>query len=113
VINERLVKEKKLTSLFAKKYIITRKKIKIDEKVKEEELYPRKEINHLNQEGVVKLGSEVGEKSILVSKRIPCKQKEEELFLTSISGEEYYSFKDSSFYLPRGEKTGIVYKVDH
>jgi len=100
VVNERLVKEKKLTSLFAKKYIITRKKIKIDEKAKEEEFYPRKEISHLNQEGIVKLGSKVGEKSILVSKRIPCKQKEEELFLTSISGEEFYSFKDNSFYLP-------------
>ena len=78
-----------------------------------EEFCPRKEISYLDQEGIVKLGSEVDEKSILVSKRTPCKQQKEELFLSSISGEEFYSFRDSSLYLPQGENPSVVYRINH
>jgi len=90
-----------LTSLFAKKYIVVRKRLKIDKKPKEEEFYPRPEISHLDEEGIIKLGSIVRENDILVSKRTPYKkQQTEELLLASILGEEAYSFMDSSFRLP-------------
>ena len=90
-----------MTSLFAKKYIIIRKKLKIDKKPKEEEFYPRPEIRHLDEEGIVKLGSTVRENDILVSKRTPYKkQQTEELLLASIFGEEAHAFADSSFRLP-------------
>jgi len=101
VVNERLVKEDILTSLFAKKYIVVRKKLKIDKKPKEEELYPRPEVNHLDAEGIVKLGSTVRENDILVSKRTPYKEQQaEKLLLASVLGEETCSFMDSSFRLP-------------
>jgi len=96
-----LIKEDILTSLFAKKYIVIRKRLKIDKKPKEEEFYSRPEISHLDAEGIVKLGSMVRENDILVSKRTPYKkQQTEELLLASILGEEAYSFMDSSFRLP-------------
>lgn len=113
MVNERLVKEDILTSLFAKKYIVIRKKLKVDKKPKEEEFYPRPEISHLDQEGIVKVGSEIRENDVLVSKRTPYKkQQAEELLIASIMGEETHSFMDSSFRLPWGEKESIVYGVN-
>ncbi|CAH1759628.1 2912_t:CDS:2 [Entrophospora sp. SA101] len=114
VVNERLIKEDILTSLFAKKYIVIRKKLKVDKKPKEEEFYPRPEISHLDQKGIVKVGSEIRENDVLVSKRTPYKkQQAEELLIASIMGEEAHSFMDTSFRLPWGEKESIVYAVNH
>ncbi|CAI2187957.1 14172_t:CDS:10, partial [Funneliformis geosporum] len=105
VVNERLVEKDILTSLFAKKYTVIRKSLKIDKKPKEEEFYPRPEISHLDPEGIVKLGSIVKGNDILVSKRTPYKkQQTEELLLASILGEEAYAFTDSSFRLPNNYK---------
>ena len=113
VLNQRLIKEEKLTSLFAKRYIVIRKKLKIDKKFKEEEFYPQPELAHLDEEGIVKVGSEIEENDILVSKRTPYKkQQSEELLIASIIGENSHSFKDSSFHLPWGEKASVVYQVN-
>jgi len=55
----------------------------------------------LDQEGIIKVGSEIRENEILVSKRTPYKkQQAEELLIASIMGEETHSFTDSSFRLP-------------
>ncbi|CAJ0919100.1 483_t:CDS:2 [Entrophospora sp. SA101] len=95
---QELALEDKFTSLFAKKYIIVRKKLKVDKKPKEEEFYPRPEISHLDQEGIVKVGSKVRENDILVSKKTPYKkQQAEELLIASIMGEETHSFMDKIY----------------
>ena len=95
MLNERLIKEDILTSLFVKKHVIVRYNTK---KYGEEQfvsVFPysnQKKFPHLDKEGIVKVGSEVKENDILVGKITPepglRQETEEEKLLRSILGEK-------------------------
>ncbi|CAG8823364.1 13453_t:CDS:1, partial [Racocetra persica] len=129
VISDRLVKEDILTSFFVKKYTIIRYHTKHGEEVftnllphldpkdpkkEDQERQVHEQITHLDQDGIVKVGSRVKAHDILVGKRTPQprpqEESEEEALLLSILGEASRKFVDSSLYLPTGEK-GEVYEV--
>lgn len=119
IVSKKLVEEDLFTSLFAKKYFVVRQKVRIEKdekgqkyKYQEEEFYPRSELNHLDSEGIVKVGSEVRANDILVSKKTPYKETStEEMLLSTIIWGKKYSFRDSSFRLPKEIDEGIITAV--
>ncbi|CAG8450238.1 11061_t:CDS:10, partial [Racocetra fulgida] len=125
VINERLVKKDILTSFFVKKYTVIRYDTKYGEEIFTNLLpyldpkknHPREaqeKLAHLDEDGIVKVGSRVKERDVLVGKRTPqprpTDESEEDSLLLSLLGEASRNFVDSSLYLPSGEK-GEVYEV--
>jgi DNA-directed RNA polymerase subunit beta len=110
------LREDILTSYFVKKYVVIRYDTKYGPEIFTKVLpyLENKQFPHLDEDGIVKVGSEVNEYDILVGKTTPQPQvdeeSEEEELLLSILGEKSRKFSDSSFYLKTGEK-GIVYDV--
>jgi DNA-directed RNA polymerase subunit beta len=112
-ISEKLVWEDKFTSIHIEKHEV---------EVRDTKLGPE-EITHdipnvgedalkdLDEEGVVRIGAEVGPNDILVGKITPKGEKElspEEKLLRAIFGEKAREVKDSSLRLPHGEHGKVV-----
>jgi len=116
VINKRLVEEGKFTSLYVKEYTVIRKKTKHGEEVFTASILNSREkkTDHLDEEGIVKLGTEVEAGDILVGKITPEPSKktetQETILLRELFGEKAENFVDSSLYLPWGEK-GVVCSI--
>ena len=112
-ISEKLVWEDKFTSVHIEKHEV---------EVRDTKLGPE-EITHdipnvgedalkdLDEEGIVRIGAEVGPNDILVGKITPKGEKElspEEKLLRAIFGEKAREVKDSSLRLPHGEHGKVV-----
>jgi DNA-directed RNA polymerase subunit beta len=112
-ISEKLVWEDKFTSIHIEKHEV---------EVRDTKLGPE-EITHdipnvgedalkdLDEEGIVRIGAEVGPNDILVGKITPKGEKElspEEKLLRAIFGEKAREVKDSSLRLPHGEHGKVV-----
>ena len=112
-ISERLVREDKFTSIHIEKHEV---------EVRDTKLGPE-EITHdipnvgedalkdLDEEGIIRIGAEVGPNDILVGKITPKGEKElspEEKLLRAIFGEKAREVKDSSLRLPHGEHGKVV-----
>lgn len=115
VISDRLVKEDVLTSINIEEY----EAAVVDTKLGPEEMtadIPNVgdlELSHLDERGIVVVGSEVGPGDILVGKIAPKGESEltaEERLLRAIFGEKAREVRDTSLRMPHGDR-GVVVEV--
>ena len=113
IISERLVRDDKFTSIHIEKHEIEAR----DTKLGPEEIthdipnVGEDALKDLDEEGIIRIGAEVGPGDILVGKITPKGEKEltpEERLLRAIFGEKAREVKDSSLRLPHGEKGKVV-----
>ena len=113
LINERLIFNNVYTSLHMEKYKIESRETpygfeQITRQIPDAEY---KNINHLDERGIIKLGSWVEEGEILVGRITPIKQRNllpHEKLLYDIVGKEFSSNRDTSLRVPRGIEGRIV-----
>ena len=113
LISEQLVREDKFTSIHIEKHEIEAR----DTKLGPEEItcdIPNvgdEALKDLDEDGIIRIGAEVGPLDILVGKITPKGEKElspEEKLLRAIFGEKAREVKDSSLRLPHGERGKVV-----
>lgn len=113
VISDRLVKEDVLSSIHIEKYEAS----VVETKLGPEEITPdipnvsEEELAHLDAEGIIVVGSEVGPGDILVGKIAPKGETEltaEERLLRAIFGEQAREVRDTSLRMPHGERGTVI-----
>ena len=113
LISERLVQQDRYTSVHIEKHEVEAR----DTKLGPEEItydIPNvgdEALRDLNEEGIVRIGAEVGPNDILVGKITPKGEKEltpEEKLLRAIFGEKAREVKDTSLRMPHGERGKVV-----
>ncbi|HSR46831.1 MAG TPA: DNA-directed RNA polymerase subunit beta [Anaerolineales bacterium] len=113
LISERLVQEDKFTSVHIEKHEVEAR----DTKLGPEEItydIPNvgdEALRDLNEDGIIRVGAEVGPNDILVGKITPKGEKEltpEEKLLRAIFGEKAREVKDTSLRMPHGERGKVV-----
>ncbi|HRE48785.1 MAG TPA: DNA-directed RNA polymerase subunit beta [Aggregatilineales bacterium] len=113
LISERLLREDMFTSIHIEKHEIEARDTKLGP---EEITYDipnvgEEALKDLNEDGIVRIGAEVGPNDILVGKITPKGEKElspEEKLLRAIFGEKAREVKDTSLRLPHGERGKVV-----
>jgi DNA-directed RNA polymerase subunit beta len=113
LISERLVQQDRFTSVHIEKHEVEAR----DTKLGPEEItydIPNvgdEALRDLNEDGIVRIGAEVGPNDILVGKITPKGEKEltpEEKLLRAIFGEKAREVKDTSLRMPHGERGKVV-----
>ncbi len=113
LISERLVREDIFTSVHIEKHEVEAR----DTKLGPEEItydIPNvgdEALRDLNEDGIIRVGAEVGPNDILVGKITPKGEKEltpEEKLLRAIFGEKAREVKDTSLRMPHGERGKVV-----
>jgi DNA-directed RNA polymerase subunit beta len=113
LISERLVQEDRYTSVHIEKHEVEAR----DTKLGPEEItydIPNvgdEALRDLNEDGIIRVGAEVGPNDILVGKITPKGEKEltpEEKLLRAIFGEKAREVKDTSLRMPHGERGKVV-----
>ena len=113
LISERLVRDDKFTSIHIEKHEVEAR----DTKLGPEEIthdipnVGEEALKDLDEDGIIRIGAEVGPNDILVGKITPKGEKElspEEKLLRAIFGEKAREVKDSSLRLPHGEHGKVV-----
>ncbi|HNX45492.1 MAG TPA: DNA-directed RNA polymerase subunit beta [Anaerolineaceae bacterium] len=115
LISERLVEDDRYTSVHIEKYEIEARDTKLgpEEITREIPNTGEDTIRDLDENGIIRIGAEVGPETILVGKITPKGEKEltpEERLLRAIFGEKSRDVKDTSLRMPHGER-GIVVDV--
>ena len=115
LISERLVEEDRYTSVHIEKYEVEARDTKLgpEEITREIPNVGDDTIRDLDENGIIRIGAEVGPNDILVGKITPKGEKEltpEERLLRAIFGEKSRDVKDTSLRMPHGER-GIVVDV--
>ncbi len=113
LISERLVQEDKYTSVHIEKHEVEARDTKLGP---EEITYDipnvgEEALRDLNEDGIIRIGAEVGPNDILVGKITPKGEKEltpEEKLLRAIFGEKAREVKDTSLRMPHGERGKVV-----
>ncbi|MBI5957285.1 MAG: DNA-directed RNA polymerase subunit beta [Chloroflexi bacterium] len=113
LISEILLREDKFTSIHIEKHEVEARDTKLGP---EEITYDIPNVGEdalkdLDEQGIIRIGAEVGPNDILVGKITPKGEKElspEEKLLRAIFGEKAREVKDSSLRLPHGEKGKVV-----
>jgi DNA-directed RNA polymerase subunit beta len=113
LISERLVRDDRFTSIHIEKHEVQARDTKLGP---EEITYDipnvgEEALKDLDEDGIVRIGADVGPNDILVGKITPKGEKElspEEKLLRAIFGEKAREVKDSSLRLPHGEKGKVV-----
>ncbi len=113
LISETLLREDKFTSIHIEKHEVEARDTKLGP---EEITYDipnvgEEALKDLDENGIIRIGAEVGPNDILVGKITPKGEKElspEEKLLRAIFGEKAREVKDSSLRLPHGEKGKVV-----
>ena len=113
LISERLVRDDRFTSIHIEKHEIQARDTKLGP---EEITYDipnvgEEALKDLDEDGIVRIGADVGPNDILVGKITPKGEKElspEEKLLRAIFGEKAREVKDSSLRVPHGEKGKVV-----
>jgi DNA-directed RNA polymerase subunit beta len=113
LISERLVREDKFTSIHIEKHEVEARDTKLgpEEITRDIPNVGDEALKDLDEEGIIRVGAEVGPLNILVGKITPKGEKElspEEKLLRAIFGEKAREVKDSSLRLPHGERGKIV-----
>jgi len=113
LISERLVREDKFTSIHIEKHEVEARDTRLgpEEITRDIPNVGDEALKDLDEEGVVRVGAEVGPLDILVGKITPKGEKElspEEKLLRAIFGEKAREVKDSSLRLPHGERGKVV-----
>jgi DNA-directed RNA polymerase subunit beta len=113
LISERLVRDDLYTSVHIEKHEVEARDTKLGP---EEITYDIPNVGDdalrdLNEDGVIRIGAEVGPNDILVGKITPKGEKEltpEEKLLRAIFGEKAREVKDTSLRMPHGERGKVV-----
>jgi DNA-directed RNA polymerase subunit beta len=113
LISERLVQDDKFTSVHIEKYEIEARDTKLgpEEITRDIPNVGEDAIKDLDEQGIVRIGAEVGPNDILVGKITPKGEKEltpEERLLRAIFGEKSRDVKDTSLRMPHGERGKVV-----
>jgi DNA-directed RNA polymerase subunit beta len=115
LISEKLVQDDRFTSVHIEKYEVEARDTKLgpEEITRDIPNVGDDAIRNLDEEGIIRIGAEVGANDILVGKITPKGEKEltpEERLLRAIFGEKSRDVKDTSLRMPHGER-GIVVDV--
>jgi DNA-directed RNA polymerase subunit beta len=113
LISERMVREDKFTSIHIEKHEVEARDTRLGP---EEITYDipnvgEEALKDLDEQGIIRIGAEVGPNDILVGKITPKGEKEltpEEKLLRAIFGEKAREVKDSSLRLPHGERGKVT-----
>lgn len=113
IISERLVKEDVLTSIHIEEYEIEARETKLgpEEITREIPGVSEDALSHLDENGIVRIGAEVGPNDILVGKVTPRGENEltpEEKLLRAIFGEKAREVRDTSLRVPHGEGGKVI-----
>jgi len=115
LLSEKLVQEDRYTSVHIEKHEVEARDTKLgpEEITRDIPNVGEDAIRNLDEQGIIRIGAEVGPNDILVGKITPKGEKEltpEERLLRAIFGEKSRDVKDTSLRMPHGEK-GIVVDV--
>ncbi|MDR2088593.1 MAG: DNA-directed RNA polymerase subunit beta [Clostridiales Family XIII bacterium] len=115
ILNERLIMDDTLTSLHIEEYEAEARDTKLgpEEITRDIPNVGEDALKDLDEEGIIRIGAEVGSYDILVGKVTPKGETEltaEERLLRAIFGEKAREVRDTSLRVPHGE-TGIVVDV--
>jgi DNA-directed RNA polymerase subunit beta len=113
VISERLVKNSKFTSVYIEELVCNVRDTKLGPEVTTHDIPNVGEVKlkNLDEDGIVRIGAEVGPNDILVGKITPKGETEltpEERLLRSIFGEKARDVKDSSLRVPHGKRGRVI-----
>jgi DNA-directed RNA polymerase subunit beta len=113
VISERLVKNSKFTSIHIEEFKVNVRDTKLGPEVTTHDIpnVGEAKLKNLDEDGIIRIGAEVGPGDILVGKITPKGETEltpEERLLRSIFGEKSRDVKDSSLRMPNGKKGKVV-----
>lgn len=113
VISERLIKDSKFTSIYIEEFEINVRDTKLGPEITTHDIpnVGEARLKNLDEDGIVRVGAEVGPNDILVGKITPKGETEltpEERLLRSIFGEKARDVKDSSLRVPHGKKGRII-----
>ncbi len=113
LISERLVQQDKFTSVHIEKYEVESRDTRLgpEEITRDIPNVGEEAIKDLDENGIIRVGAEVGPNDILVGKISPKGEKEltpEERLLRAIFGEKSRDVKDTSLRMPHGERGKVV-----
>lgn len=113
VISERLVQEDLFTSVHIEKYEVESRDTRLgpEEITRDIPNVGEDAIKDLDEQGIIRIGAEVGPNDILVGKISPKGERElspEERLLRAIFGEKSRDVKDTSLRMPHGERGKVV-----
>ncbi|MCX7680967.1 MAG: DNA-directed RNA polymerase subunit beta, partial [Anaerolineae bacterium] len=113
LISERVVRDDLFTSVHIEKHEVEARDTKLgpEEITRDIPNVGEEALRDLDEEGIIRIGAEVGPLDILVGKITPKGEKElspEEKLLRAIFGEKAREVKDSSLRLPHGERGKVV-----
>jgi DNA-directed RNA polymerase subunit beta len=113
VISERLVQEDRYTSIHIEKFEVESRDTRLgpEEITRDIPNVGEDAIKDLDENGIIRVGAEVGPNDILVGKISPKGEKEltpEERLLRAIFGEKSRDVKDTSLRMPHGERGKVV-----
>src|SRR5512141_1365423 len=113
LLSERLVQEDRFTAVHIEKYEVEARDTKLgpEEITRDIPNVGEEAIKDLDENGIIRIGAEVGPNDILVGKITPKGEKEltpEERLLRAIFGEKSRDVKDTSLRMPHGERGKVV-----
>jgi DNA-directed RNA polymerase subunit beta len=113
VISEKLVQEDYYTSIHIEKYEVESRDTRLgpEEITRDIPNVGEDAIKDLDEQGIIRIGAEVGPNDILVGKISPKGERElspEERLLRAIFGEKSRDVKDTSLRMPHGERGKVV-----
>ena len=113
LISEKLVQDDKFTSVHIEKYEVESRDTRLgpEEITRDIPNVGEEAIKDLDEQGIIRVGAEVGPNDILVGKISPKGEKEltpEERLLRAIFGEKSRDVKDTSLRMPHGERGKVV-----
>lgn len=113
VISDRLVKEDILSSIHIEKYeaSVVETKLGPEETTRDIPNVSEEDLAHLDEDGIVVVGSEVEPGDIIVGKIAPKGETEltaEERLLRAIFGEQAREVRDTSLRMPHGERGTVI-----
>lgn len=113
IISERLVRDSVFTSIHIEEFEVTVRDTRLGPEVTTPDIpnVGEAKLRNLDEEGIVRIGAEVGPNDILVGKITPKGESEltpEERLLRSIFGEKAREVKDSSKRMEHGKKGRVI-----
>ncbi|TSC55902.1 MAG: DNA-directed RNA polymerase subunit beta [Parcubacteria group bacterium Greene0714_21] len=113
IISERLVKDDKLTSIHIEDFFCDVRETKLGPELTTADIpnVGEEKLKDLDEEGIIRIGAEVGPGDILVGKISPKGEADltaEERLLRAIFGEKARDVKDSSLTVPHGKRGRVV-----
>ena len=113
ILSERIVREDKFTSIHIEKHEVEARDTKLgpEEITRDIPNVGEEALSHLDEEGIIRIGAEIGPGDILVGKITPKGETElsaEEKLLRAIFGEKARDVKDTSLRVPHGERGKVI-----